>query len=111
MQTLTRPDVEKVALRSDAMTHTRCDALFKKETVYVDVHRTELAYTSVGIMEHQMPDPDRRWSFGMSRFKCSTMYYSMYTVDSVRGLVQVPNPRLAVYYYSASSLINYITGV
>ena len=29
----------------------------------------------------------------------------------VRGLVQVPNPRLAVYYYSASSLINYITGV
>ena len=28
------------------MINTRCDALFKKETVYVDVHRTELAYTS-----------------------------------------------------------------
>ena len=28
------------------MTHTRCDALFKKETVHVDVLRTELAYTS-----------------------------------------------------------------
>ena len=26
--------------------NTRCDALFKKETVYVDVHRMELAYTS-----------------------------------------------------------------
>jgi hypothetical protein len=33
------------------------------------------------------------------------------TLSDVRGLVQVPNPRLAVYYYSASSLINYITGI
>jgi hypothetical protein len=46
LQTLTRPDVEKVALRHDVMTNTRCDALFKKETVHLDVHRSELAYTS-----------------------------------------------------------------
>jgi hypothetical protein len=46
IKTITRPDVDKVSLRPDAMMKTRCDALFKKETVYVDVHRTELAYTS-----------------------------------------------------------------
>ena len=33
-------------MRPDAITNTRCDALFKKETVNVDVQRTELAYTS-----------------------------------------------------------------